>query len=67
MPTEESRGEEARAWKGVSTESLDDALKRAVGASDVPPGSMLIISQLAVRTEGDPNIGTYHVTVTPGG
>lgn len=67
MPEETERGERVEGFKGVSKDSLEDAIRRAVEESNFPDGSMVTVSHIAVRTEGDPNVGTYHVTVIPGG
>ena len=66
MPYEGKGRGESYAWKGISEESLEDAIKAAVGASDVEDGTMLVVTRIEVRTKGDPNAGEYHATVTRG-
>jgi hypothetical protein len=50
--------------EGVSQESLDNALRAAVHASGVEDGTTLVVSKIEVVTKGDPNVGSYKVTVT---
>jgi hypothetical protein len=52
------------SFEGVSTDSVDDAIRAAVGASDVPDGSTLVVTHLEVTTVGDPNVGSYRVVLT---
>ena len=55
-------------WEGESEESLDDALRAAVDASGVEPGTTLVVTNIEIVTIDDPNIGSYKVTVkVPGG
>jgi hypothetical protein len=61
------RGNRITAFEGISEESLDDALRAAVNASDVRDGSTLVLTHLEVTTVGDPNIGSYRVILTKAG
>ena len=55
-------------YEGESEECLDNALRAAVHASGVKHGTTLIVTQIEVVTKGDPNVGSYKVTVkVPGG
>jgi hypothetical protein len=54
-------------FEGESEESLDNALRAAVHASGVEEGTRLVITQIEIVTVGDPNIGSYKVTVKPHG
>ena len=65
----EGRGEgrPVASFEGVSKESLDDAIRAAVGSSDVEDGTTLIVSHIEVTTVGDPNIGSYKVVLHHGG
>jgi flavin-binding protein dodecin len=56
--------EERDTIVGVSTESLDDALRVAVHNSKAEPGTTYVISLIEVVTEGDPKIGEYRVTLS---
>lgn len=68
MPYEgEGSGRAVTAFVGVSEESLDNAIRAAVNASDVEPGTRLVITQIEVVTVGDPNIGSYRVVLSHGG
>jgi len=51
---------------GESRESLDNALRAAVHASGVPDGTTLVVTRIEVVTIGDPNVGSYKVTVSGG-
>lgn len=57
-------GKPITAFEGISTESVDDAIRAAVNASDVPDGSTLVLTHLEVTTVGDPNVGSYRVILT---
>jgi hypothetical protein len=59
------KGREIRAFEGMSEESLDDAIRAAVGASDVPDGTRLVVTHIEVETVGDPNVGSYKVILSP--
>ena len=50
-------------FEGESTESLDNALRAAVHASNVKDGTTLVVTQIEIVTVGDPNIGSYKVTL----
>jgi hypothetical protein len=54
-------------FQGESRECLDNAIRAAVHASGVEEGTTLLITQIEVVTVGDPNVGSYKVTVRPGG
>ena len=54
-------------FEGESSVSFDNALRAAVHASGVEEGTKLVITKLEVVTIGDPNIGSYKVTVKPHG
>ena len=60
-------GRSVASFEGSSPESLDDAIRAAVGASDVPDGTTLIVTHIEVKTVDDPNIGSYHVVLSKGG
>ena len=62
----QGEGKPVTAFEGISTVSVDDAIRAAVDASDVPDGSTLVISHIEVTTVGDPNIGSYRVVLTKG-
>ena len=62
----QGEGQPITAFEGISTVSVDDAIRAAVNASDVPDGSTLVISHIEVTTVGDPNIGSYRVVLTKG-
>ena len=49
---------------GESNESLDNALRAAVHASGVDEGTTLVVTKIEVVTVGDPNVGSYKVTVS---
>ena len=53
-------------FQGESRESLDNALRAAVHASGVPDGTTLVVTRIEVVTIGDPNVGSYKVTVSDG-
>lgn len=61
------QGKSVASFEGTSPDSLDDALRAAVGASDVPDGTTLIVTHIEVKTVDDPNIGSYHVVLSKGG
>jgi hypothetical protein len=50
-------------FEGESEESHDNALRSAVHASGVEPGTTLVITSIEIVTVGDPNVGSYKVTV----
>jgi hypothetical protein len=52
--------------EGVSELSLDNALRAAVHASNVPDGTTLVVTRIEVVTKDDPNVGSYKVTVSSG-
>ena len=52
------------SFEGTSPESIDDAIRAAVGASDVPDGTTLVITHIEVKTVDDPNVGSYKVVLT---
>ena len=54
------------AFSGESRESLDNAIRAAVHASGVEPGTRLVITHIEVETIGDPNIGSYRVVLSQG-
>ena len=54
-------------FEGESEESLDNALRAAVHASGVKEGTKLVVTEIEIVTVGDPNIGSYKVTVKPHG
>jgi hypothetical protein len=64
----EGRGErgEGNTWVGHSQVKLDNAIRAAVHASDVPSGTTFVVTRLEVTTKGDPNVGAYKVIITPG-
>lgn len=51
---------------GESRESLDNALRAAVHASGVEADTTLVVTRIEVVTIGDPNVGSYKVTVSGG-
>ena len=51
---------------GESRESLDNALRAAVHASGVEVNTTLVVTRIEVVTVGDPNVGSYKVTVAGG-
>jgi hypothetical protein len=51
---------------GRSEQSFDNAIRAAVGASNVESGTRLAVAQLQVETTGDPNVGAYLVIVQSG-
>ena len=57
-------GKPIKSFEGISTESVDDAIRAAVGVADVPDGSTLVVTHLEVTTVGDPNVGSYRVILT---
>jgi hypothetical protein len=59
----------AHSYKGKSRESVDDAIRAAVGAmpEDTPEGTTLVVTRIEVTTEGDPHVGSYVVHLSPGG
>jgi len=61
------RGKIIEEFEGESEECLDNALRAAVHASGVKEGTRLTVTQIEVVTVGDPNIGSYKVTVRPDG
>ncbi len=64
----EGEGEgKSHAFVGTSRESLDNAIRAAVHASGADHGTVFVVSQIEVVTEGDPNVGSYKVVLTPGG
>jgi hypothetical protein len=60
-------GRQIPSFEGQSEESLDDAIRAAVGASDVPEGTTLVLTHIEVTTVGDPNVGSYKVVLSKGG
>jgi len=54
-------------FEGVSRETLDDAIKKAVHAANKSHGTWLRIASISVLSVDDPNVGAYKVIVTPGG
>ena len=52
--------------EGTSFESLDNAMRAAVHASRVEEGTTLVVTKIEVVTIGDPNVGSYKVTVAGG-
>ena len=64
--TGEGEGRLAVVAVGESRESLDNALRAAVHATDVPEGTTLVVTRIEVVTVGDPNVGSYKVTVAGG-
>lgn len=51
---------------GFSRESLDNAIRAAVHAANQPHGTRFIVGPIKVESVGDPNVGGYWVTITPG-
>jgi hypothetical protein len=62
----EGRGRPLTVFVGESNESLDNAIRAAVHASDVKEGTRLVITHIEVETVGDPNIGSYRVVLSQG-
>ena len=60
------KGKAIKAYEGKSSESLDDAIRAAVGASNVKPGTTMVVTHIEVVTVGDPNVGSYKVILTAG-
>jgi len=63
------RGEvlEQSQFRGTSPKDVSDAIRAAVDCSGVPDGTTLVVTHIAVTTVGDPNVGSYIVTLTSGG
>ena len=57
-------GRSITSFEGTSCESLDDAIRAAVGASDVRDGTTLVVTHVEVTTVGDPNVGSYKVILS---
>jgi flavin-binding protein dodecin len=55
------------SWAGSSPDSVDDAIRAAVGASDVEDGTILVVTHIEVKTVDDPNVGSYHVVLSKSG
>ncbi len=55
------------SFRGISEESMDDAIRAAVDASGAEPGSRFVVTHIEVETVGDPNVGSYLVTLSPRG
>jgi hypothetical protein len=62
----EGRGRPLTVFVGESHESLDNAIRAAVHASDVEEHTKLVITHIEVETVGDPNIGSYRVVLSKG-
>ena len=54
-------------FEGVSRESFEDAIKKAVHAANRRHGTWLRLVSADVLSVDDPNVGGYKVTITPGG
>jgi flavin-binding protein dodecin len=54
-------------FEGLSRESLDDAIRKAVHTANKSHGTWLRLVSIHVLSVDDPNVGGYKVTVTPGG
>jgi len=52
--------------EGMSMDSLDNAMRAAVHASGVEEGTTLVVTKIEVVTKGDPNVGSYKVTLSSG-
>jgi hypothetical protein len=61
----EGSGKHITAFEGKSKTSIDDAIRAAVHASDVPSGTKLVITYIEVETVDDPNVGSYKVILGP--
>ena len=66
MPKIERRGRHVKSYEGESPESLEDAIAAAVNTSDVPDGTKLVLMQIEITTEDDPNVGSYRVVLGTG-
>jgi flavin-binding protein dodecin len=63
----EGKGEgRPTGFEGSSPDGIDDAIRAAVGASDVPDGTTLVVTHIEVTTVDDPNVGSYKVTLSVG-
>jgi hypothetical protein len=62
-------GEPHTVFRGESEESLDEAIRAAVGAmpEDTPEGTKLVVTYIEVTTKGDPHVGAYSVLLSKGG
>ena len=63
----EEGGRQLDAFEGVSRESIEDAIKKAVHAANQEHGTWLRLVSIDVLSVDDPNVGGYKVTITPGG
>ena len=69
MPYEDeglARKKVVEEFEGESEVSFDNALRAAVHASGVEEGTTLVVTKIEVVTVGDPNVGSYKVTVSAG-
>jgi flavin-binding protein dodecin len=60
----EGKGEPI-AFRGISRESIDDAIRAAVDASGAESGTTFVVTHIEVETIDDPNVGSYKVTLSP--
>ena len=63
----EGEGRTTVAFEGTSPTSVSDAIRAAVGASDVKHGTTLVVTHIEVTTVDDPNVGSYKVILSAGG
>jgi flavin-binding protein dodecin len=54
-------------WIGTSPQDVSDAIRAAVDAARQPSGTWFEVRNIQVESVDDPNVGTYKVTITPGG
>jgi flavin-binding protein dodecin len=60
----EEGGRASDAYEGVSRESLDDAIRKAVHAANKSHGTWLKVHSIEVLSVDDPNVGAYKVGVS---
>lgn len=61
------KGEPQVAFIGTSSESIDDAIRAAVDATEGHESTTWVVSHIEVERVGDPNVGSYKVMIAPGG